>query len=128
MHHPGQYYQLREIIAEHFPNLRPAQQGGLALRVYGAILGGSACQDAIVAVLFVVGKWDDVRQHLREWLYDGRDKAAPCQTEVDVSLCFGPLIRWVLSWWQDVELAPAVDPTLHGDRVVSLAVCILYRG
>jgi hypothetical protein len=128
MRYPRQYYQLLEVVAKHFPNLRPAQQGGLALWVYGTVLAGSACQNAVVAALLVLGKWDGLRQHLREWLYDGKDKAAPCQTEVDVSLCFGPLIRWVLSWWQGRDLALAIDPTLHGDQVVSLAVSILYRG
>jgi Transposase DDE domain len=128
MRYPQQYYQLLEVVAERFPNLRPAQQGGLALWVYGTVLAGSACQNAVVAALLVLGKWDALRQHLREWLYDGQDKAAPCQTEIDVTLCFGPLIRWVLSWWQGRELALAIDPTLHGDQVVSLAVSILYRG
>lgn len=128
MRYPRQYYQMREVIAERFPNLRPAQQSGLALWVYGTVLAGSACQNAVVAALVVLGKWDAVRQHLREWLYDGPDKAAPCQTQVEVSLCFGPLIRWVLSWWQGRDLALAIDPTLHADQVVSLAVSILYRG
>ncbi len=128
MRYPRQYYQLLEVVGERFPNLRPAQQRGLALWVYGTVLAGSACQNAVVTALLVLGKWDAVRQQLREWLYDGEDKAAPCQTEVEVSLCFGPLIRWVLSWWQGRELALAIDPTLHGDQVVSLAVCILYRG
>jgi len=81
---------MREVIAERFPNLRPAQQSGLALWVYSTVLAGGACQNAVVAALVVLGKWDVVRQHLREWLYGGPDKAAPCQTQVDVSLCFGP--------------------------------------
>ncbi len=128
MRYPRQYYQMLEGVGSHFPNLRPAQQRGLALWVYGAILAGSACQNAVVAALLSLGKWDTVRQHLREWLYDGPDKAAPCQTQVEVSLCFGPLIRWVLCFWQGHDLALAIDPTLHGDKVVSLAVSILYRG
>jgi hypothetical protein len=121
MRYPRQYYQMREVLAERFPNLRPAHQSGLALWVYGTVLAGSACQNAVVAALVVLGKWEAVRQHLREWLYDGPDKAAPCQTQGDVSRCFGPLIRWVLSWWQGRDLALAIDPTLHADQVVSLA-------
>ena len=27
------------------------------------------------------------------------NRARPCRTELDVSLCFAPLLRWVLSWW-----------------------------
>lgn len=128
MRYPSQYYQMLEAVASRFPNLRPAQQRGLTLWTYGTILAGSACLNAVVAALLTLGQWDSVRQHLREWLRDGQDKVAPCQTEVDVTLCFGPLIRWVLAWWQGRDLALAIDPTLHGDRVVSLAVSILYRG
>lgn len=86
------------------PHLRPAQRCGLALWVHGAVLAGSACQTAVIAVLLTLGQWHTVRQHLREWLYDGTDKAAPCQTHVDVTLCFAPLPRWLLSWWQDDSL------------------------
>ncbi len=128
MRYPRQWYQMLGAIAERFPNLRPAQQRGLALWVYGTILAGSACQNAVITALLVVGHWDALRQQLREWLRDGKDKVAPCQTQVDVSLCFGPLIRWILSWWQGQELALAVDPTSHQDRVVALTVSILYRG
>ena len=37
-------------------------------------------------------------------------------------------MRWLLSWWQGQQLALAIDPTLHGDRVVALVVSVLYRG
>jgi len=37
-----------------------------------------------------------LRQYLREWLYDGTDKATPCTTQVNVRACFVPLLRWVL--------------------------------
>jgi len=37
-------YQLQEVIGEHFPQLRFAQQRGLALWVYGAILAESVCR------------------------------------------------------------------------------------
>lgn len=63
-----------------------------------ARLAQSACQNAVVAALLTVGHWHALRQGLRAWLYDGADRAAPFQTEVDVSLCFAPLLRWLLSW------------------------------
>jgi hypothetical protein len=37
--------------------------------------------------------WHSLCQYLREWLYDGLDKAAPCKTDLEVSLCFAPLLR-----------------------------------
>lgn len=66
-----------------------------------------------------------MRQILREWLSDGADKAAPGQTQVAVALCFVPLLRWILAWWQGTGLALASDATAHGDRVVALVVSVL---
>ena len=48
-------------------------------------------------------------------MYDGSDRARPCRTELDVSLCFAPLLKWVLTWWRGGRLALAIDPTLKGD-------------
>jgi hypothetical protein len=126
--YPREWYQISESIAEHFANLRPAQQRGLALWVYGTILAGSACQNAVITSLLALGHWHALRQHLREWLYDGQHKACACRTEVDVAMCFGPLVRWILSWWQGRDLALAIDPTTRGDEVIGLTVSVLYRG
>ena len=128
MRYPPEWYQMNKTIAEYFPSLRPAQQRGLALWVYGTILASSACQNAVIAALLAVGAWHGLRQHLREWLYDGKDKAVPCETQVDISGCFGPLLRWILSWWQGTRMALAVDATAHDDHLVALTVSLLYRG
>jgi hypothetical protein len=128
MRFPQEWYQMEQAIAQHFPELRPAQQRGLTLWVYGTILAQSACQSAVISALWTMGAWHALRQYLREWLYDGADKAAPCKTDVEVSLCFAPLLRWVLSWWQGQPLALAVDVTLHGEKVAALVVSVLYRG
>jgi len=125
---PPELYQMETLLAQRFPTLRPAQQRGLALWVYGTILAQSACQSAVITALLFLGAWDTTRQRLRDWLYDGQDKAAPCHTQVEVSTCFAPLLRWVLSWWQAQELALAIDATLHGDQVTALVVSVLYRG
>ena len=59
---------------------------------------------------------------------DGGDRARPCQTELDVSLCFAPLLRWVLTWWCSDRLALAVDPTLKGDDTTAIVISVVYRG
>ena len=114
MHFPTECYQMHQTIEQHFPHLRPAQQRGLALWVYGTILAQSACQNAVATALSALGAWHARRQHLREWLYDGEDQAAPCQPELAVGLCFAPLLQWLLSWWQGTTLALAIDTTLLG--------------
>lgn len=122
------WYQMQTTIAQQFPALRPAHQRGLALWVYGTILAQSACESAVLTALLTCGAWDGLRQRLREWLYDGADKAAPCHTQLEVSRCFAPLLRWLLTWWQGTTLALAVDATAHGDKVVALVISVLYRG
>lgn len=124
---PPECYQLEQAIGEHLPQLRPAQQRGLALWSFGAIEARSACQNAVIAALFMLGCWQTVRQSLREWLYDGADRACRSQTEVDVAACFPALLRWILHWWQGDQLALALDATYHQDRQVSLVISVLYR-
>lgn len=124
---PPELYQIQTILTQRFPALRPAQQRGLALWVYGTILAQSACQSAVVTALLFLASASSLRQRLREWLYDGQDKAAPCQTQLDVSTCFTPLLTWLLDWWQANEIALAVDATLHHDRLCALVVSVLYR-
>lgn len=127
MRFPRECYQMQQSIEQYFPGLRPAQQRGLALWVYGTILARSACQNAVTAALLAMGRWHCLRQYLREWLYDGRDKAAPCQTQLEINLCFAPLLRWLLSWWTGDQLALAIDATTHKDRVTAVVISVLYR-
>jgi hypothetical protein len=118
-------------IETHLPVLSPAQQRGLVWWVYGAILADNACQGAVVAALEpAVGAagTEALRQRLREWLYDGADKDAPCRAEVDTAACFAPLLGWVLAWWQGTAVPLALDATALGDRLVVLSVSVLYRG
>ena len=87
-------YQMRQVIETHLPHLTQPQLTGLAWWVCGTILAGSTCQNAVASALSTRGNWNNLRQYLREWLYDGGDRARPCKTELDVSLCFAPLPWW----------------------------------
>ena len=64
------------------------QLTGLALWVCGAILGQRLPERQPPSGPW--SNWYNLRQRLREWLYDGGDRATPCQTELDVTLCFAP--------------------------------------
>jgi hypothetical protein len=131
MRFPAECYQMRETIDTHFSScLRPAQRRCLVLWVYGTILARSACQTTVIAALLPVwgGTVHGLRQSLREWLYDGADKAAPCHTQVDITRCFAPLLRWVLSLWRGDHLVLAIDVTNLADRLHVLCVSVLYRG
>ena len=81
------------------PHLRPSQIQGLALWVGGTILAHRGCQNAVLGALTTLGLgWHATCQYLREWLYDGTDRTAPCRVQLDVDACFAPLLRWVLAW------------------------------
>ena len=125
---PRETYQIQKSIETHLPHLSQPQLTGLVLWVYGAILAGSACQNAVASALSTGGgNWNRFRQYIRQWLYDGSDRARPCQTQLDVTLCFAPLLRWVLAWQCSGSLALAIDPTLKGDRTTAIVISVLYR-
>ena len=116
---PKSLYALEAQLAEQLPALRPAQRRGLALWVTGTVLAKSASQSAVVAALVSLGGNQHVlRQRLREWLYDGAHRAAPCQVELDVAACMAPLLAWVL------RISPALPPT---DNLRSRATTIPRR-
>ena len=125
---PTECYQMQQVIETYLPHLSQPQLTGLARWVCGTILAGSACQNAVASALSPGGNWNSLRQYLREWLYDGSDRARPCRTELDVALCFAPLLRWVLIWWRSDRLALAVDPTLKGDDTTAIVISVVYRG
>jgi len=128
MRFPREWYHLVESTEQYFPDLRSSQIRGLALWVLGALLAKSACQSAVISALSSIATFHTKRQYLREFLRDGNEKATPCNTQLDVTLCFAPLLRWLLSLWKGQQLALAIDATSQGDRVVALVVSVLYRG
>lgn len=129
MRFPRELYQIEAQITQQLPCLRPAHALVLALWVYGTVLAKSACMNAVVLELAPFLAPNTARQRLREWLKDGRDKARPCDSQVEVVSCFPFLLRWVISWWQGSTTLPlAIDAVSHQDRVVALAISVLYRG
>jgi hypothetical protein len=117
------------LLEAHLPDLRPAQQRGLATWVAGTLAAGSSCEQAVLAALEPLGEPEHAtRARLREVLRDGADRAAPCAVELAVEACFAPLLAWVVGWWVGEVLPLAIDATsLHGRQVV-VSVSVLYRG
>ena len=127
MRFPNECYQMQQTVQHHMPHLRQSQAMGLVLWVYGTILAKSACQNAVATALTTVDSYVSLRQYLREWLNDGRDRASPCRVQLDVRTCFVPLLRWLLAWWKSDRLVLAIDPTMHGDRINSIVISVVYR-
>jgi hypothetical protein len=129
MSYPQASYQtVLGQVQEHLPDLRPAQQRGLAEWVTGTLAAGSACEASVLEALADTPRaWEAARERLRAWLYDGADRPAPCRTQVDVLACFAPLLAWVLSWWRGECLPLALDATLDRTRHAAIVVSVLYR-
>jgi len=127
---PVEAYPMLAAVETHLPHLTRAQRDGLVWWVYGAVLGNNACQAAVVTALEpLVGPdgTEALRRRLRAWGYAGADKDVPGRAEVDAAACFAPLLGWVLAWWHGDALPLAVDATALGDRLVVVAVSVLYR-
>jgi hypothetical protein len=120
---------VEDLVETFLPQLRRAERGGLALWVVGLLAAQSGCERAILTALAPLGCAEHAtRARLREWLYDGKDRATPCCTRLDVTSCFAPLLRWVLAWWGGPALPLAIDATTLRGRLVVLSISVLYRG
>jgi hypothetical protein len=116
MSYPQASYQtVYAQVQARLPQLRPAQQRGLAEWVTGTLAAGTACESQAA------------RERLRAWLSDGADRPAPCRTQVEVTACFAPLLQWVLAWWGAAPLPLALDATLDRTRHAAVVVSVLYR-
>lgn len=124
-------YWQREI-SMHLPHLSRPQAAVLALWSYGMVLSKSSGITTIVSFLAKVLACpkDNLRQRLREWCYDAKDKAGRKRAELDLEACFAPLLSWILSHWasQEHQLALALDATTLSSRFTVLAISVQYRG
>jgi Transposase DDE domain len=120
---------VQDLVAAFLPHLRPAQRRGLAEWVAGVLAAESGCEAAVLAELETWGlPAHATRARLREFLYDGADRAVPCHISLDVEACFAPLLAWVLEWWTGTTLPLAIDATSLRERQVVLSLSVLYRG
>ncbi len=132
MSHQGGVSQWIAEVSSRFGVLTPPQARTLAYWSYGMVLTQSCGLTTIATFLATLlgTRYDAQRQQLREWCYDARDQRGTGRREVDVSVCFAPLLGWVLALWPPSErrLALALDATTLGQRFTVLAISVVYRG
>ena len=121
-------------VSEHLPCLSKPQAAVLALWSFGMIMVKSC---ALTTVSFFLAsllkvKENTMRQRLREWCYDRKDKSGHKRgykrTDINISKCFPFLLRWVLEKWQSTQIAIALDATALSLRFTVLSVSVVYRG
>jgi hypothetical protein len=120
--------QVLEHVEEYLPELRAAQQRGLAEWVAGVLAAESGLEQTVLAALEREGvEFDAARKRLREFLCDGAERAAPCATSLEVESCFVRLLAWVCAWWTGETLPLAIDATNLREHEVVLSLSVLYR-
>ena len=122
--------QWTECVSTNLPQLTKPQATVLALWSFGIACTKSCGRFTIATFLALLlrQKVDNLEQRLYEWCLDAKHKAGTKRTDLDVSTCFVPLLRWIVSLWSGTQLALTLDATSLGDRFVVLAVCVVYRG
>lgn len=117
-------------VAGAFPALSQPQVAGLATWSFGMVLARSCALTAVAFFLakLLGGKCNTFCQRLREFYQEAQAKKGNQRRDLDVTACFGPLLRWVLRDWPQRQLAIALDASTLGNLFVVLCVSVVYRG
>lgn len=121
-----------KIVSSHFPNLSLPEIAGLATWSFGMVMTGSSSLTRVSELIAKINgeSTNTVRRRLKEWYLDSESKKGKKRRELDVSKCFAPLLKWVLSLWKSEEkwLPLAIDATYIGQNFTVLSVHVLYQG
>ena len=124
--------QWMATVSTHMPHLSPPVSTVLALWSFGRVMTKSCGLTTVAGFLSDLLKQPEntVRQRLREWYYAAEDKRGEQRRELAVRESFGPLLRWVLSYWPSAEkrLALAMDATTLAQVFTVLVISVIYRG
>ena len=117
------------IVSYHLPHLSLPQVGGLATWSFGMVMTGSSSITRVSEFISRLNqeKSNTVRQRLKEWYQEADAKSGEKRSQLDVSQCFAPLLKWILSLWNSEEkwLPLAVDTTKIGQNFTVLSVHFL---
>lgn len=112
-------------------HMSKAQITVLALWSFGIVLSKVCGMTKVTATLaeHFNAKERNLRQRLREWLWDKPDKKGAKRVEWDVYGSFAPLMKWVLTYWPKGEkrMALAIDATTLKDIFAVLSISVVYR-
>ncbi len=119
-------------VTTQMSHLSKPQAVVLAMWSFGMVMVNSCGLTTITVFLaqLLDKKENTVRQQLREWYRDRKDKKGKKRASLDVTTCFGPLMRWILKGWppEEKRLALAADASTLGQRFTVLVISVVYRG
>lgn len=132
MSQPEPLSQWIDTVSSAFPQLSRPQAHVLALWRYGMVIAKSCGITLVCAALALQlgGSEGSLVQRLREWCYSAKDKTGDTRRQLEVSTCFAPRLKWILSWWpaDEPRLALALDATTLSKRFTVLVISVVYRG
>jgi hypothetical protein len=130
MSHPEKLKQWRAEVSTHMPHLSRTEAVVLALYSYGMAMTKRCGLTTIVTFMSMLlsDNPNSVRQRLREWNYDPKQKRGRKRRAIDVTASFAALLKWLLHDWSMPEVVLAMDVTYLGDRFTVLAISVVYRG
>lgn len=119
-------------VSKHFSHLSKPQAHILAIFSF-AMVAVQSCGNSSVALflaLLLDEKEGSMRQKLREFCYNAKDKKGEKRCEIDVQTCFVPLFNWILSYWSPDEkrMALALDASTLRQLFTVLSLSVVYRG
>jgi hypothetical protein len=134
MSRPLQITQWRQELQQRFPDLPATTVFVLAVYSIGMILATVSGLSTVALFLSKALGWPyhATRKRLCEFYKEAPAKSGFNQgvkrRDFDVSTCFGPLLRWILSLWSGRCLPLAIDVTNLGDRFHVLCISVVVRG
>jgi hypothetical protein len=122
--------QWTDCVSSNMPHLTKPQATVLALWSFNLACTRSCGRGTVATFLALLRSQPlaNLDQRLYEWCLDAPAKAGTKRTSLDVTVCFVPLLCWIIRLWSTNQLALTRDATSLGDRFVVLAICVVYRG
>lgn len=136
MARPAGLGQWQQTVSTYLPHLSQPQLTVLVLGSFGSVLA-QACGLTTVAVTlaYMLGCSEmTIRAQLRDWYRDAQDKSGAKRgrkrRSLEVTLCFAPLLCWVVAWTDPTgrPLALAMDASTLGQRFTLLSIRVVGRG
>ena len=121
-------------LASRLPDLTPTAVAVLALYSFGMILSKVSGLGSVSLFLskYLGRAYYALRKRLSEFYKEADAKSGTNQgqkrKDFDVTTCFAPLLRWILSMWSGRHLALAIDVTNLGERFHVLCVSVVVQG
>lgn len=118
--------QWMRIVSYHMPHLSLPQVSGLATWSFGMVMTQSSSLTRVSRFIAQLNqeKTNTVRQRLKEWYQEAKAKTGKKRSQLEVTSCFAPLLKWVLSLWTSSSqwIPLALDATHIGQNFTVLSI------